>query len=372
MAPAAVGTAPAFLALGVLGGLRAASRRSTATSRCSAASADLDQAQWDVEAATLREAAAQLRAEVDKIEAELCVQREQEQKKWFRIFDIDRSGTIDAEELRLGLKEMSGEMLDDSMAQRVLKELDMNQDGVLHFEEFNTKSIEATVERLKAEKRAEEDAAWLEECKQRAAEREEKELERRKQAYYMSLPEGNEDTSLLTRVASCFAYLLPLADGFAFALPLATLNPEVHATFLSVMVPIHALTSIPFARIIFFIGMMSIADNTQLPKLLRFNMRQAVVLEATIGFVQLLQVVVTLLTTGGHVPADYMEQWGSNVVVFVVLFASVAYAMASSLAGEEPKGIPYISAYTARYMAPTRPRDFAPDGSQLEDKSSQV
>jgi len=303
--------------------------------------------------AALEKAAAQLRADAARLESEVDERRREEQAKWFRVFDTDSSGAIDAAELREGMKELMGYDLDEKMAERLLQASDKNGDGLLQPQEFETSQLEATLERLKAEDHDREVAAWKEQ--RRVADEAKANMERQRKvaAYEATLPVANEDLGPLTRIGSVLVYLLPLLDALKFGAPLAASSGAVKAMLTPLLGPLHLMNSIPCGQLLFFITLQTLADNTELPLLLRFNMRQAVVLDITLGVLQLLQVLAAYAAFG-EAPADIVSQWDSNGLVFIALCGCIAYSSIMSLLGLVPNTIPWISPYAERYMAPTR------------------
>jgi len=306
------------------------------------------------DAAALERAAAQLRADVAKIEAELEEQRRLEQAKWFRIFDTDGSGAVDVAELRRGMMQVSGAELSESMALRLMEALDEDRDGLLQPAEFDVKRLEATLEKLVAEDRALELEAWRAERRQRDRVRAEAEAERLLREYEATLPPANQDVGALTRLGSVLVYLLPLMNALKFGVPLATSQPLLKEAFAPLLGLLHSLSAVPYGQLLAFIVLQTLADNRDLPLLLRFNMRQAVVLDIALGTLQLLQVVAAIAMFG-QAPPDIVQQWDSNTLVFLALLGCIGYSVVFSLRGEIPRGIPGISAYAERYMAPTRP-----------------
>mmetsp|Transcript_114808 Transcript_114808/g.245086 ORF Transcript_114808/g.245086 Transcript_114808/m.245086 type:complete len:464 (-) Transcript_114808:129-1520(-) len=343
---------------------RRASQHHATISRAAFSTPTADGSPWEAEVAALERGAAQLRVDAEKIEADIEKQRRQEQAKWFRIFDASGSGTLGVTDLQRGMLEFNGTHLDEAMAERLLRAHDVNSDGVLQPTEFDLTSLEATLERLRQ-------ADHVEEMSARRVERERLELlhqqveeARELAAYYASLPPANEDTGALTRLVSALVYTLPLLDSLRLGVPLlAMMDPALKSVF-DLLLPLsHALNAIPLLHIFVFIALQTLADNCKLPVLLRFNMRQAVVLDIAVGTLQILQVVFTQLFVGEASP-DMLEQWDSNAIVFLVLLGSIAYSVGGSFLGSSPKDIPVISAYASRYMVPTRPANWPTPGTK--------
>ncbi|XP_033736501.1 calmodulin-like [Pecten maximus] len=71
-----------------------------------------------------------------KVEME-STEEEAELRNAFKLFDKDKSGKIDFEELRVALSSI-GESLTDEQVQKMLQEADRNGDGEIDYEEFIT------------------------------------------------------------------------------------------------------------------------------------------------------------------------------------------------------------------------------------------
>ncbi|CAE7942040.1 hemA, partial [Symbiodinium sp. KB8] len=110
-------------------------RRQQAVKEKTVVVAKLDDVEEAEEIRRLQLEAAKLREDVLELEA---VQQEEERRKreaLFRSWDLDASGTLDEQELRIGLKEECKVEIDDDKAKRLLKALDDNGDGVLQNED---------------------------------------------------------------------------------------------------------------------------------------------------------------------------------------------------------------------------------------------
>lgn len=302
------------------------------------------------EVSSLEREAARLRTEVAAMEAEVLEARQREETAAFEAFDADGSGTVDTEELRKGLEVAAKQTVDESLARRVLQAHDADGDGVLGRTEFCLGSIMDTLERLVAEDREKEVQAWREERRRAEAERQRAEAE-------ALLPPVNEDTGAATRIASVFVYLLPLADsvnyGVALSFFLVALLPVVPFLqsplmgLLGVLEPLRFLHDLPFALVIIFFALQTLGADRRLPKLLRFNMRQACTLDITLSLLQLAKVGYEAL----NLPEDTVTLFSGECILFVVVAMCVAYSAACSLLGTVPVGIPGISAQVEGELA---------------------
>merc|ERR1711956_74730 len=119
------------------------------------------------------------------------------------------------------------------------------------------------------------------------------------------------------------------------------------------------------APLLLFAVFQGLANNTDLPKLLRFNMRQSVLLTISL-FVP--GIIGALANFASKLALGTTNEWGEwtpgtlpqsisdpcNTAVFTVLLACILYSMGSSLLGLMPVGIPIISPAAERTMAKTR------------------
>eukprot|EP00441_Pelagodinium_beii_P044230 CAMPEP_0197626260 /NCGR_PEP_ID=MMETSP1338-20131121/5310_1 /TAXON_ID=43686 ORGANISM="Pelagodinium beii, Strain RCC1491" /NCGR_SAMPLE_ID=MMETSP1338 /ASSEMBLY_ACC=CAM_ASM_000754 /LENGTH=424 /DNA_ID=CAMNT_0043196785 /DNA_START=16 /DNA_END=1290 /DNA_ORIENTATION=- len=315
----------------------------------------------------LQQEAAKLKAEVEELKREKEERRRQEEEVLFRIFDTDGSGAVDAQELQKGLKDLWGIEVEESTVARLLEAQDANSDGILQPDEFDLKKMEANYQKMKNEERSKELAMREQMRDKQEKERADEEKEEYLQTYLATLPESNEDTGPLARFGSAAAYILPLLDSFRFSAAVAREIPQLKPLILTLKPEVQFLDQFSYglAPLLLFIVFQNIANNTELPKLLRYNMRQAVLLTLLLfvpGIVGAMVTFVGSLTLGtynewgdwspGKIPTDISDPF--KTLVFISTLACTSYAMVSSVLGIYPKGIPFISAEAERTMAPTR------------------
>ncbi|CAJ1438888.1 unnamed protein product [Effrenium voratum] len=309
----------------------------------------------------LRLEAAQLRADVEQLEAIRAEEERRKRQQLFRSWDLDSSGTLDEKELKIGVSQECKVEIDDEKARKLLEALDDNGDGVLQHEEFCLRRVEKKLAEFQAEEREAEA-----EARKAAAELREKEmLERQMEEYVANLPERNEDTSLPTRLVSAAAYLLPLLDVARFGLPLAFLNPSIASFIQALSVPMMLLNTIPFGLgfLVVFIGMQTIASDTEKPALVRFNMRQAIQLDVMLFFPIILGQLGGMLTNYYEMDLPGVSLAASGAV-FMVMVACIMYSMISCLMGRYPKGIPFISDSAELTLRDTRPAESEDDSKR--------
>ncbi|CAE8605136.1 unnamed protein product [Polarella glacialis] len=304
--------------------------------------------------------ASKLRSEVSGLEAEREEQLQRDRLALFHSFDLDRSGSISVQELRTGLQEMGLE-LDEPKAEGILRALDKDGDGMLTLEEFDLKAATKQIEEWRAQDEAVEDATR---AAAQALERQSKEVESEKQAnqeYIASLPPSNDDVGLPTRLASVLAYLLPCMDVLRYGLPLALMFPSLQGPFSALFAISGVFQAFPFGLgyLALFIGMQNLAKNTELPTLLRFNLRQSVILDIALFVPGILSGVISLAADAAKAPISEELAFAGNGIVFALLVACVAYSTGSSLLGVAPRGLPFISEMAGEAISDTRPNDDA-------------
>jgi len=147
---------------------------------------------------------------------------------------------------------------------------------------------------------------------------------------------NNSEIEGTDRVLSCFPYLIPLLDGDRYGKYLFYLVPALGMADSILLGPFKAIYSlVPFAQFIAFIGLSVLSRNPDIPRPVRFNMQQALILDITLIFPSLL----------GQLPFQIpplLANSGSNCV-YLAMVASVGYAVVSNLTGKVPDKIPVIS-----------------------------
>ena len=138
------------------------------------------------------------------------------------------------------------------------------------------------------------------------------------------------------RVLSCLPYLIPLLDGERYGRFLFYAVPALGQVDFLLLGPFKAIySSIPFAQIIAFVALSTLSRNPDLPRPLRFNMQQALLLDIALIFPSLLgQLQIPL--------PGVLAASGSNFV-YLAMVASVGYSLVSNLTGKVPDKIPIVS-----------------------------
>jgi len=317
----------------------------------------------DTSVTDIQNEVARLRAEVAQLEEDKMQKELQEQADTFRAFDTDKNGKVDAEELRFGAKDRWGVEVDTETASKVITRIGGKGDDVLELTEFDLKRMEEALKQVVAEAQA--------------AKKEEEAYEQLKkqddgmQAATSNVlrdagiggEESSEEADTTARVGSVFAYLLPTLDTFRFAQALTHFSWA--APLLSVMdFGNQILYGSPFGigSLIVFIAMQRIASDASQPFLLRFNMRQAVLLSI---FSFLPGCLRTFATIGSQAALGSYDAWGEwhpgsmpqnisdfgNSLVFIIFGGCILYSIVSSLMGVKPR-IPYLGEQVDKSLPP--------------------
>lgn len=290
--------------------------------------------QTEGEVQRLREMAAKLRQEAANLEADQRAAINVAAERVFRKFDTDKNGEISAKELKSGLEKIFKMDLPDQRADQLVKQFDTNGDGSLQLEEFvavdkfrNTLDALARQEReLAREKakneRAQEEAAALAEAR-------------------MEIVNDNPPTTG-DKLVSVLPYLFPLLDGLQFARFFVEGNQD-NPLAIAATVAYALYRSIPLGGLLPFLGLTFLSENPKLNRLVRFNLQQAVSLDIFLFAPALVAALGAALAGqfGVTIPAAVTEL--SNDAMFLVLLTSIGYATVSSLFGQTPNMLPFIS-----------------------------
>eukprot|EP00930_Biecheleria_cincta_P035194 TRINITY_DN24221_c0_g2_i1.p1 TRINITY_DN24221_c0_g2~~TRINITY_DN24221_c0_g2_i1.p1 ORF type:complete len:391 (+),score=79.99 TRINITY_DN24221_c0_g2_i1:214-1386(+) len=283
----------------------------------------------DTEAAKLAQEAAKIRAEAQELEKEKV-----NEQRINRAKDILGSkSAVGPQELQVKLKEVAGFTVSPGEVGDIMKacfagdKLGIGDLASAAFDEALSQIISAQDARLNAE---------LAKRKQELAE----EAAREKMVSSITdvFAGGEEDSSgPAGRVLACLPYLLPLIDGLPYGGALPDLVPFLMPLYV-VVSPILTLKSvIPFGTFIFLIGFQFLCRNPELPNLLRYNLRQACVIDI---FILLPQFIAGF--TGFQLP-DLLD-----VPVFILMVISIVYSVGMTALGKTPNKLGFISEATER------------------------
>jgi hypothetical protein len=288
----------------------------------------------DTEIERLKSMAAKLRAEAAQLEAQQAEQMAQAAKKAFDKFDKDDDDAVTLEELKAGLERTFKMELPENRVKKLLDDFDKSGDGVLQADEFV--SMEQLRNKLEALAR-DEKAAALEAAKLAKQEEEASKFVQAQMEILNDRPPTATDKAL-----SVLPYLFPLLDGFQFARFLVLGHPDNPLAIGLTL--IYALyRSIPLSGFIGFLSLSVLSGNPTINRLIRFNMQQAIFLDIALFFPGLAAGLYALVSQGlGVQMPPEVTEIGSNVVFFTLL-AVLSYTSISSLLGQTPDKIPFIS-----------------------------
>lgn len=314
----------------------------------------------------LAKEAAKLRAEVAQLEAEQEEARRKERQALFRILDTDSSGALDAKELQKGIKDVMGADVDDATAERLVKSLDLNGDGIIQPEELDFDAVQRLLREFRKElqdkEEAEKTAAY--------ANTEEEMLRKEWEQFLASRPPRNEDTGLLTRAGSFAAYLLPLTDALRFGLFLFAAFPFVQPLLNFLVLPALLINALPFGLgyLALFFVMQGLASNKELPALLRYNLRQAITLDIFLVLMSLVGGVFQGIASLAQTPLPVELVGFSSTLIYVAVTACCIYSIVVSLSGNLPTGLGVLSEVAEFQIFDTAPSDGNEDTSKFFDR----
>lgn len=279
------------------------------------------------EQSALEEEARRLKAEVAEavVEQEAAEKsaRTADRKRWFSLFDADRSGGVGIDDMRASLQKLPGcEQADPEWAPLLIKRLDRDGDGELGLQEFDVQELRTAVRLLELEER---ESASVRQRSRSAAE--------------------DWVATIVFRICTCLPYLLPVlthldAPATGSGVMLSAWAAEYPLLAQSVVV-LQAVDAFLFqewwARILVFNALLLISIlASQLPQLVRFNCLQAAVL-----FVLWYIPILTSTTLQSQGMTDLYIFDGPSL--FYLLLVCVLYACVYSLNGRLPDGIPVVS-----------------------------
>jgi Chloroplast import apparatus Tic20-like/EF-hand domain pair len=282
----------------------------------------------------LKSEAARLRAEAAVLEAEQRELIARAAAEVFREFDLNNDGSISLEELRLGLMKEMQDQVSLQQVERLMQAFDVSGDGKLQIDEFKT--IEEF--RRKLDAIVLEDRKRVEEAEIAAIK--EKQLALQKQAILEIVNDGPPTTS--DRWVSILPYLVPLFDSFQYGQKFIQSRDDTLASTLAIFYNLYE--SIPFSGLIAFFILSFIANNSQLNRLIRFNIQQAIYIDIALIVPSLLSGILTVgLPYAGVALSPEMNDLASTAT-FLLFACSIIYSLVSSLVfGVAPNKIPLIS-----------------------------
>jgi len=156
---------------------------------------------------------------------------------------------------------------------------------------------------------------------------------------------GGDDMDFSDRILSCAPYVLPIVDGVEFGKYIFMRIPVlgvVEKLTLGGMVNI--FDKVPFSQLILFVALSFASRNPEIPRQIRFNMQQAILIDIALIFPSVLGGVAN------NLPRFIVEP--STNFVFYVFAACVGYSVVCNLIGKVPNQIPFISSTADEQIGP--------------------
>mmetsp|Transcript_131726 Transcript_131726/g.262850 ORF Transcript_131726/g.262850 Transcript_131726/m.262850 type:complete len:458 (+) Transcript_131726:46-1419(+) len=163
----------------------------------------------------------------------------------------------------------------------------------------------------------------------------------------------NDDRSTGSRILASLPLLLPLSQAFQYAIPFASAFPPITVLFGPIAFVTLILNIIPFGSLLAFVIFIFLAQWKEgVPRLVRFNLEQSVLLNISLSIPTFLLAAVEFSAKGA--PSDAAVIGGA--VTFFAMLAVSVYCAACNIDGKEPDGLGFISATTYNVI------DAVPDG----------
>lgn len=299
----------------------------------------LPQIKMNENIARLQAMAAKLKAEAAEMEALVAQDRVKSVAEAFDSFDTNRDGSISVEELKEGLeKAFKNLIITEEQAKKLMIAFDNSGDGAIQIEEFQ--GVEAFKLRLEAFLRDEKEAAIQATASAKEAQVNAELAEQRAEALAQFLNDGPASDS--DKIVSLLPYLFPLLDSVQYGRYL--LNTEESNPLVRILTIFYNVyENVPFSGLIAFFALSVLSNNMRLNRLVRFNIQQAIFLDIGLIVPGLLGGIGTvgLPYLGVAVPENVSA--ALSTLTFVLFSSLILYSCASSLLGQTPNKIPYVS-----------------------------
>lgn len=294
----------------------------------------------DDEVLRLQSMAAKLREEAATLEAQQKQERAQAAEKAFRKFDTNGDGEVSLEELKAALEKTFKMDLPEERVERLLQDFDKNGDGKLQPEEFvGVEQFRNRLEQLASEERRQ--ALELQRAAQAEAELSEM-IDSQLQLINDRTPTGTD------KLVASLPYLFPLLDSFQYGRFLLAGQEENPAVLVFAL--LYSLyRAVPLSGFLTFFTLSGLANNLQINRLVRYNIRQAILLDIALITPAFFGAILAVL---GLEPPLILVALGSSAA-FATLVAVIGYATVSNLAGITPDKVPLISDAVTFQMPPS-------------------
>ncbi|CAL1147724.1 unnamed protein product [Cladocopium goreaui] len=298
----------------------------------------LAEAKAAAEAAKLQLEAAKLRAEADELRKATATAQRKERA--VRILGSDEVMGIGLPELMARLQEEGTELTGEQGLALAQAMGFQEEPYFFRLEDLASEAFDKKLSAIQAEN-----------VKARQAEAKKREEERANQAANAAnaassttvSPEMgevvNDDRSLGPRLTGSLAYILPLTEAFKFMLPLVQQFHPLGVIFGPITLLTVLLNTIPFIPLILFVTFIIFAQVKDIPRLVRFNLEQAVLIDMALTLPSF--ILSTLEFSGNLEVASIL-----GGLTFALTFGISVYAVLCNLDGKDPDGVPLISNVT--------------------------
>jgi len=326
--------------------VRQRASKSSDTEKPSAKDEEVEQATAALEASRLQVEAARIKTELEELER---INKEKQRTALAeRLLSGSQALTVLALKDHLDKDEgipLSDEEVESLMLAVKQKPGSAKETGsgelTLAFEEIASEAFEAEVKRLKVQQRDEEVSKFLEKQKKEQKKLEIKKREEEIEQEAAAGP-GPDDTSIATKVLSTLAYLLPLADAVQLLVPLMQEQPLLALPVAPLILANLFVSSIPLGNFLLIIIFGIAARNATLPRLLRFNLEQAVLVCIVY------QAPVLLYAMAVYFDPTLAPALGA--ACFGLLVVLVGYCVARISSGRLPDELPLVSNAAKNFM----------------------
>ena len=151
-----------------------------------------------------------------------------------------------------------------------------------------------------------------------------------------------EDAAPVERLFACLPYLLPVLDGFSYGAYVYANVPLLGRAAMEVAPAVGAFQSSPFSGFVLFIGLSFFTRNSGLPRFVRFNIQQALLLDITL--------IIPGLFGAVPLPRD-LAVVGSNFVFYFWVLV-VGYSVFCNVRGKTPDQVPVLSEAASLQIGP--------------------
>lgn len=160
----------------------------------------------------------------------------------------------------------------------------------------------------------------------------------------ISCKAAGNDADPVERLFACLPYLLPVLDGFSYGAYVYANVPVLGDAAVAAAPAVGAFQSSPFSGFILFIGLSIFTRNAALPRFVRFNIQQALLLDIAL-------IIPGLFGPVGNILPRELTILGCNTVFYFWVLV-VAYSLFCNVRGKTPDQVPVLSDAAAMQIGP--------------------